>query len=233
MLDGVFSIGFQMTVGTASLQSVTVAGQSGVMVTPDTTIVPCAPIIVDPGPVGTTATFFRMFFPELTGTPLDGRVVNLDFEFADMKNIEWVPGPGQRSRSLNIDLFTDTSGFDIRFLPATGSVTDENGSPVGPPLLTGESFLGPTGFGGVDLRFEPTEGVVFNGATFSFTLPTVPGTITSAAMTVSQSGEGIYSIGGPLPPLVEVPADDCTVIAGGCNCSRDRRPRCQSRFRSC
>ena len=219
MLDGIFSIGFQMTVGTAKLQSVTVAGQDGAMVTPDITIVPCETIIVDPGAIGSTETFFRMFFDELTGTPLDGRTVDLDIEFADMKDIEWIPGPGQLSRSLHIDLFTDTSGFDIRFLPATGSVTDENGAPVGPPLLTGESFLGPTGFGGVDLRFEPTVGVVFNGATFSFTLPTVPGTITAAAMTLSQSqiGGGVYTIGGPLAPLVVVPADECTVDAGGCN----------------
>jgi len=236
MLDGVFSIGFQMTVGTTSLQSVTVAGQDGVMVTPDITTVPCAPTTVTWKASGTLTTvdtsggFITEFPAAMIGTPFD-----ITFTFDPASELSSTTEGANGARFRYFDALTSvevTVGGVMLERAQEGFTTIDIWDDFtflfsADPPVDGFSLI--WGLNSSQVEGSAALGLLLRGPEFLdvFTgpgLPNVPSpllTLLSAHTFSFNDGSDI--IVGDVDSMTvstttsSVPADDCTATAGGCN----------------
>ena len=140
------------------------------------------PILVDPGPVGSSFTTPSQMFTVNDVNLESGN--QLDLVFSDMKHLQLFTG------SYTVGLFGDV--FDP-FLSYTAFLTDENGNEI--PGTTVSGVLQPNSFGGGVLNV--TSGFFFNDVHFTFN-GTVPATPFEAKF-------GMGTLSGTQPPIVGVP----------------------------
>ena len=155
-------------------------------------------INIDPGPFGSSFTSKSVDFNDFNGTTLDGRILDLDFQFDQGKGLE-ILGSGDYKFWISLE---HSDGGNNTFVASIPDLTDlflsdQNGN----SLLTTSFWIqrSPGLSVGFEMAFFPPNGLVYYDIHATMALPGTGETITRGSLNWLENNITSRVVGAPIP----------------------------------